>query len=317
MGLTEFETLNENNYSVPPDASLTAEEKQIIDNCTNPEVRDALIINRQKNIQLLFYYKKIENLILELRKTISERRDKLELLKRMPQQSYNGIMKIVAPYFKDHDSFPCKPSSDFFQKRNNNELLSYEICSSSQWIYSNRKKQKLMKAVKTEYARNLKNELNAKIHSLKMKLHEASPSGKKSITKELDVAKNELQVVQNKNEVCPPYKSDKYIDWDRISENIFNGNNLTEAVTYLLGLIINFILGRHSGTDCKYLWHCYLHPDILTDKLSREDSDTLIELVGKYNMQNWDKIAEEMGGQRNGKILTGITINICCVINIF
>ncbi|XP_061387208.1 uncharacterized protein LOC133322180 [Musca vetustissima] len=65
------------------------------------------------------------------------------------------------------------------------------------------------------------------------------------------------------------------IDWDVISKH-----NLQH---------------RHSITSCEAIWNLYLHPSLKRSSWTDEENNKLSEIAKKYNYQNWQAIANEIG----------------------
>jgi hypothetical protein len=57
--------------------------------------------------------------------------------------------------------------------------------------------------------------------------------------------------------------------------------------------------GMHSADECRAMWHNYLHHMIRKSKWTKDEDDKLKELVIKYENQNWDAIAQELGTQHS------------------
>jgi len=53
--------------------------------------------------------------------------------------------------------------------------------------------------------------------------------------------------------------------------------------------------GKFDTVDCEAMWKNVLNPSINKKKWSQEEESELEDLVDKYNMKNWKKVAEELG----------------------
>ncbi|TMW51949.1 hypothetical protein DOY81_002939 [Sarcophaga bullata] len=52
---------------------------------------------------------------------------------------------------------------------------------------------------------------------------------------------------------------------------------------------------RHSAKSCEAIWNVFLHPSLKRTSWSEEENNKLIEAVKKYNCQDWQAIALEVG----------------------
>ena len=97
---------------------------------------------------------------------------------------------------------------------------------------------------------------------------------------------------------------DKGFSQDEI--NIINKKSLAELVGSCkteydwMKISRQAMEGDFSPEQCRAMWFNYLHPMIKKTKWTAEEDEKLIELVGLYNSQNWDLIAEELGTNRSG-----------------
>ncbi|XP_057672242.1 uncharacterized protein LOC130903895 [Diorhabda carinulata] len=265
-------------YKYSPNASLKSEEKAIIDSCEDQELKHLLVLNRQKNLQLIQLYKKYKDLLIECKQNIVDKNDLIsqyfEAHKAQSQSS--GSWRVGAPYFKTKDFFVAPSNDDVLRKKSNNELSHYDLQLPKRWNKFDLLR--LITSVKVNYncnqilevKKNIKQlsssddlEKENKIHDLEMRL------------KELDDMDN-LEV--------PPLGSDNNINWIRVSET--------------------FIKDRYSDFECRSCWNLIAHPAINNSKWTAKESKQLLSLVQKYRAQNWIKIAKELGTNRS-------CLNVC------
>jgi hypothetical protein len=175
------------------------------------------------------------------------------------------------PYFKDRQYFPCPPNEDHLKKIANVELSIVDLPVLRQW--KEKDKFNLMAAIRTqEIDIQLKEARTRKQTSLKTPdaLNDPADIQESGSSTDLIETKSLAELVG--------FRKSEY-DWMKIS-----------AVD--LG-------GMHSADECRAMWHNYLHPMIRKSKWTKDEDDRLKELVIKYENQNWDAIAEELGTQRS------------------
>lgn len=65
-----------NTYA--PSQFLTDNEKKVVDSCTDPALKELLLLNRTKNIQLMQLYRKMKDLLVECQENIVGYENKFE-----------------------------------------------------------------------------------------------------------------------------------------------------------------------------------------------------------------------------------------------
>ncbi|KAG5890102.1 hypothetical protein JTB14_026473 [Gonioctena quinquepunctata] len=261
-------------YKYNPISSLKPEEKQAIDSCTDPELKNLLILNRQKTMQLIQFYKKIKDMLIECKQNIVEKNEIIkECIESKKALAYSsGAWRLGAPYFKDKQLYCCPSNEDTLRKRRNQELSVYDLQPLSKW--SSYECDTLLSAVRVNYNINQQNEVRKKIKEISLGLCKDSQE-------ELAELEERLQELEgNGNREVPPLGSDKNIDWPRVADV--------------------FINNKHSEFECRSFWHIFLHPSVNKSLWTSTENEKLQEVARKYNYQQWDRIAEEIGNNRSG-----------------
>lgn len=96
-------------------------------------------------------------------------------------------------------------------------------------------------------------------------------------------------------------------------------NNLSETQSQKLVKLLELVNGdfemdwnqislhnvhnRHSAKSCEAIWNVYLHPALNRSPWSEEDNIRLMEVAQKYNCQNWEAIAKEIGKRSDYQVL--------------
>ncbi|PSN48420.1 hypothetical protein C0J52_08626 [Blattella germanica] len=232
--------------------------------------RDILHIIEKQLITLL---EKYDSQLKDIQEQIEEAKYPAT---KVPVVKKNWYFNFGIPYFKDHDHFHCPLNSDHFQKRATKELVVLDLPPLRQWRLPN--KLKLECAIKNEEISNRLTDVEARKQAI-LNGHDYSES-----------AMHELQMLNECNliyltnkslaELVCSESSRKEYDWMKISAQDLQGH--------------------HTPDECRAMWHNYLHPKIKKTKWSTEEDNKLIELANKYNNQNWDAIANELGTQRSG-----------------
>lgn len=85
-----------------------------------------------------------------------------------------------------------------------------------------------------------------------------------------------------------------------VTENSSTNGFLNPEAIDWLKISATSMDGKYSPAECKSKWILNLSPSINKSKWKFKEMNHLRELVEKYNNQNWDKIAEELGTNRSG-----------------
>ncbi|CAH0546013.1 unnamed protein product [Brassicogethes aeneus] len=262
------------NHQIPPNASLQAEEKIVIENCVDPQLKNLLILNRQKNIQLILFYKKVKDLLFECKLNIEDKLREIQVVEQgIRKANSKKLWRISAPYFKDKDNYPAPPNSDTIRKNRNSELSVYDVYASSKW--SQMECEKLVKSVKLNYSLTMQKEVLKELRALEA----VEVEGDEGNLRELEF-KAKYKAIKDVDDMCPPLYSNEFVDWERISSFFLHGN--------------------HTSNECRAFWHIHLHPQINKDNWTMEENMKIVKLVKTYNNQNWDQMALELDTRRSG-----------------
>ncbi|CAH1155558.1 unnamed protein product [Phaedon cochleariae] len=274
---TFLETLSmeiTNLYKYDPISSLRPEEILVIDSCTDPILKKILLLNRNKNMQLIQFYKKIKDLLIECKQNIIEKNEIVRGYIDMQKKNYvtSGTWKLGAPYFKDEKLYCSPPNRDTKRKRANGELTIYETFPLCKW--TNFECQRLLGAVKVNYNMYQQTEIKNRIKTICSQ----NDSSSSQLLKELEEQLRELK--DNGNSTVPSLDSDENIDWDRVAEV--------------------FLKDKHTAFECRSFWRMFLHPSINKSPWTPEENKKLQEIVKRFKYQKWDEIAKELGTNRSG-----------------
>lgn len=120
------------NHRPDPLQFITEEERQTINCCTDPEMKELLVLNRTKNVQLMQLYRTVKDLLGHCRSNISGLTN-AHLLKSSIKVNSPKSWKLGMPYFKTADNFPCPRNADAIRKDNEKEILVYDLRMSYKW----------------------------------------------------------------------------------------------------------------------------------------------------------------------------------------
>ncbi|KAJ8977893.1 hypothetical protein NQ317_012394 [Molorchus minor] len=255
-------------------SSLKPEERHTIDSCSDPNLKSLLLLNRDKNLLLMQLHKKIKDLLLECQKNIEEKNTIINAFveSNKGQTHSTGAWRLAAPYFKDKRLFPCPPNDDV-QKKANKELSIYDLYPLKKW--TSFECEKLLRAVKCNYNINQQTAVRKKIQEVTQNFNFEN---REEVLEELQARMEQLS--SNESNEVPPLNSDEHIDWLRVADV--------------------FLKDKHTASECKSMWHVYLHPQINKSSWTPSENIKLKELAEKYNYQNWDHIAQQLDNNRTG-----------------
>ncbi|XP_076272755.1 proximal sequence element A Pbp95 isoform X2 [Rhynchophorus ferrugineus] len=257
-------------HTSTPSSILTVNEKKIVDMCKDPDLRELLILNRQKNMQLMQFFKVIKDLLIECQTNIMQKDNQIKAKNNDKRNNYK-IWRIGRPYFKSADNFPCPRNEDTMQKHQKGELMYYDMIPSIKWFNNDAKR--LMAGVAFIFKVIREEQLTKEISAM-----EQSDNVNH---RKLKMLKQSVDDIRNSSEVVyPPRNFDKSIDWNRISHN--------------------FLCNKYSPEDCEIFWNIYLHPHINKGQWSGDENTKLKSIVLRHHHQNWDAIAKELGNNRTG-----------------
>ncbi|XP_044271356.1 snRNA-activating protein complex subunit 4 [Tribolium madens] len=260
----------------PPNLTLSEDEKQVIDSCSDPELKRLLVLNRSKNLQLLKLQKKIQQLLQECEAELGEKNNTLKNSEPKQSSHQTNIWKLAAPYFKDERFFSSPLNGDAIKKRARNELNIYDLVPSPKWTPI--EFDRLHNAVKCNYNINRQTAIVAKIRVLKAKVSTGGPE-KQTKLKEIVQLREELEKIKDDEEI-PPLNSNEHISWYKVSET--------------------FLKDKHTPLECQSVWHMLLHPQINKSEWTEEENKKLEKIAKHHSYQNWDLIASELNNNRTG-----------------
>lgn len=272
----------------------TDRDEEIIDSCTDPILKNALICNVKKRRMLEQLYQQLETELLKLNEnTPGETEDRL------------NRCRLGAPYFKDKFSFPSPPNHDFINIVKNKKLLWIRKKTVRKWTMTD--KNKLAIAVYKEICTKNLACINKEIHIVRQSNNEDKTNILANLFKERNVfndvelveklaatwIKNSTQqiVTNNAINIKTPLASEKErieaekliiktvsewtdIDWHQISVQVLNS--------------------RHTERECRAEWTCYMNPKFNKRPWTQYENRKLRVLAQDYNYQNWDQIGCEM-----------------------
>ncbi|XP_069697942.1 snRNA-activating protein complex subunit 4 [Periplaneta americana] len=223
--------------------------------------------------------KHLLDLLEKCRKKIKDLQNQIDSLKNpsdktMTRGSWYYMFGI--PYFKDRQYFPCPPNEDHTEKTNM-ELSVVDLPPLRQW--KKKDKAKLEEAIKEEEVANHVKEATIRRTGILKALHNTTDSAK-------------IEELESEMKDCNPDK----IKCKTLAQLV--GSNKSEYDWMKISAVD--LEGYHSPDECRAMWHNYLHPMIRKSKWTKDEDSKLKELVDKYNNQNWDAIAQELGTKRSG-----------------
>ena len=159
------------------------------------------------------------------------------------------------PYFKDKDFFSAPPNEDMKLIQDRGELQIIHLRRVCRW--TTKDKEILMKAIQHEIIAELK-DLDESEEDAVEKMH---------------LGKSHCLPPIVKKSIGP--LGTREFDWMKIAVTDFQN--------------------KHSPEECRVMWNIFLHPDINKFKWKKKELEDLEKLVKKYNYQDWDAIAKDLG----------------------
>ncbi|CAG9770726.1 unnamed protein product [Ceutorhynchus assimilis] len=256
--------------------SLTKEEQAVVASCTDPELKELIFLNRKKNMQLLETFQMFSNMLKECQRALAEEVEIDKGTRRMKAIEKPKLWRLGFPYFKTADDYPCPRNADMQKKEARGELYFYGLRPSPRW--SNDDTIRLLEGVSFWYKNLKKNELETQIKKLEEK---KKKSGQDKV-KLRELEEKFAAVEASNRNLYPELGDEKCLDWSRIA--------------------MHFLDDKYQAEDCLNMWKNYLHPKINKNYWTPEENEKLKSLVPANNYQNWDLIAEKLGGNRRGFI---------------
>lgn len=191
--------------------------------CTDPTLKQLLILNRRKNAQLIQLQRRIQDIIVECEARIKTKEAYLQDHKPFRRTSIPHLWKLAAPYFKDLKCFPSPLNADATKRRAAGILSVADLPVSPKWtmIEFNR----LVNAVKSLYL----SQIDSKIKKLKADLtdDDCDEDEKKSFRKQLKKLNLEKEALENKDDsMRPPAEFDEQINWFKVASLYVRGKLL-------------------------------------------------------------------------------------------
>lgn len=195
---------------------LNKEEAELIRKCTDPEVKQLMILNRTKNKHLRDLYLKISKVLKECEKQIEE---KVKVAEGLEMMRYKRVLvhstRLGYPYFKDKKGRSCPPNPDAVRKQKSCEVVSTYYKKASRWLPEDQKLLQTM--VIAYYNRYRLKELKYQIGKVDVQKHNDDKSMEMAIelNQQLEQLGNNID-----NPEPPPMYCSKGIDWYDISTDI-------------------------------------------------------------------------------------------------
>lgn len=203
-------------------AVLSPEDNEIINKCTDSEIKHLMILNRNRCIQLKELYAKIYRILVECEKTIQEKQDSSvrhnKAIMGFGSRSVTKMntWKIAWPYFKDREFFAAPPNADVISQKKNGEGSLLQLKQARRWTTDDQRtlKRAVMFSFYEYCVQDLEKEI--RIFNLQIKTSE----GEARIEKEhhMEKLKEQLRVMKQKDDYePPPLYNDVGVDWLKIS----------------------------------------------------------------------------------------------------
>lgn len=254
------------------------EVKRIILSNDEISVENAIRVNQELQNQLVRIINKVKN---QLTAVQDRYRENERLLKKTGVQKVQVPNKLTsvhfcgAPFFKTRDYHAAPNNPDFEYRKNKlKEFFPMELKAEVKSPWTNGDSCALLQGVKEQYIAHLLSKCRDKLRSLKSK-----PSSSKLSTQ----INEHMNKIENKTNLADLHKlildlSDQFkINWYLISTGI--------------------IQHRHTPSACEAFWNGFLRPDICKDPWTNNEEDKLLDVVEKYDFQNWEAIAKELPGR--------------------
>ncbi|GLV46647.1 PSEA-binding protein 95kD [Carabus blaptoides fortunei] len=287
--------------------SITDEEQEIIDSCRDPVLLIALKCNVEKR-------RILKQLYLQFQLQMS-------MLDEHTVRQTDGRVhrcNLGIPYFKDKFSFPSRPNEDFIKLKKAKQL-SHRKNPMRRWTASD--KNKLAKAVYKEICRKKLEHINEEIVIFKRADNEGKTTANilANMIKERNIL-NDSKLIErlavswmknttftsNANQVTTYNTISKPSEYER--ERLNSEKLIIETVSKWIDIdwnrmAVQVLNGRHTETECRGEWSCYMNPRFNKHPWTRSEKAELRMLARKYNNENWEAI----GGELNRSALQ------CCV----
>ncbi|XP_049880585.1 snRNA-activating protein complex subunit 4-like isoform X1 [Pectinophora gossypiella] len=249
-------------------------EPRTVSNTTIEKIDRALSINKLATAKFTQLETVLIGRLKECRQKLQETRDSLtgNQGKKQDKQVFR-YLTCGKPYFKDRDHFPAPDNDDTITMQRVGMYDFSEVTSVPGWTVKD--KHQFLEQI-TIMSRNIKKkELNSEIAQLR---RESKVKDSKQINKQVLALKNQLSKLDKMPlSLSLALPIDQEYDWDAIAVALNQ---------------------RHSAQEYRALWKVFLHPSINKKSWDRHEHYKLQQLAQLNNLQDWDKIAKELGTGR-------------------
>lgn len=232
----------------------------------------ALSLNKQSEEKL----RKFEDLLLT---KLAECRRKLKFVQNKSRLMFdkgNEVFRYIncgRPYFKDRDNIaaPDNASTSVEMK----EMYDFSlVLSVPGWTVKD--KNEFKDEMQRMSVSIRKDQLNSKISELKRKL---KGERNKQIETQIANIRTQIKKLPDKSlcEIALPLGYE--YDWETIAGRLNR---------------------RHTATEYKSLWTIFYHPSINKNSWTTEEHEKIKKLAIEHNLQDWDKVAEQLNTGRTG-----------------
>ncbi|CAK9830483.1 snRNA-activating protein complex subunit 4, partial [Anthophora retusa] len=274
---SEYENVHrcENTFETSDIVSIN--NSQLSEKCLNES--DFMYYDIENCNDMLNFNKQIVSSLFDLKRHLTFALQKCERklagIERSLQKHTAGDTKVLIcnagmPYFKDRNYFFASNNEDETLKENHKELQLRNLPKVSSW--TKKERDVFSQAIKEEVIADMLSSqrvehkrIDNTLARLKMKIKEKKETRKRYSLKDLE-------------EMIGPLEEREF-DWFKISSVHFEN--------------------IHSPLDCRVMWNVFLHPRINKTCWTKMEDKKLKEIAERCNLQNWDKIAKELGTHRS------------------
>lgn len=259
------------------DDSESAAEETIRD----PSWSDALEANQEYDAILAELEAEIKTNLTKVSQQLDDVRSKISKVnnERITMNLKSQWIYVFGmPYFKTHDFYPCPYNKDYHLKKMNNEISWNDLPPYLQW--TPQYKRVLNEAVRSLSVEKCEKEAQLKLAALRREADSAKKAGNIEKATELEKEIESFDVEAFTSATVDDVIANEDHDWLQISAK--------------------YLEGKQSPESCRNFWSLYLHPKINKAPYTAEEEKLLTSLAAKYEQQNWDLIAKELGTNRSG-----------------
>ncbi|KAI5645689.1 myb-like DNA-binding domain-containing protein [Phthorimaea operculella] len=260
-------------------------EPELHASCSTESISvDNDLAKAEKSIDL---NKKMDDKYMELQKVLHVRlkecRNRLADIRQtstnqLKNEKREQVFRYVfcgKPYFRDKDNFPAPDNEDTITMQESGMYDYSNIACLAGWTVKD--KQDLLAEILKMSRKIRKTDLESKLKEL---TRQAKKKDSKSLQKEIIEIKKQINNISksalDKDIVLP---LDQEYDWETIA------------------IALNY---RHTPDEYRSIWKLFLHPSINKQNWSKTEHAQLREIALQHELQDWDKIAKELGTGRSG-----------------